>query len=168
MPLGVNARRPKFLGTNKFPIINIWNLALINRHCGGRKQSSAEPEPFKPFSICHLPKQCQKAQAKTCSARASPFFFFFFLHLNLCALVTMVFDGCAPLVWRWNGYVPWPKSRSLEGVNLRTWCYASLSHSHPQPNPSRWFFGTPWYYTHQLPSIHSKYTISTTLFSESG
>ena len=26
------------------------------------------------------------------------------------ALVTMVFDGCAPLVWRWNGYVPWPKS----------------------------------------------------------
>ena len=30
--------------------------------------------------------------------------------LTYSALVTMVFDGCAPLVWRWNGYVPWPKS----------------------------------------------------------
>ena len=26
-------------------------------------------------------------------------------------LVTMVFDGCAPLVRRWNGYVPSLKSR---------------------------------------------------------
>ena len=25
-------------------------------------------------------------------------------------LVTMVFDGCAPLVRRWNGYVPSSKS----------------------------------------------------------
>ena len=28
-------------------------------------------------------------------------------------LVTMVFDGCAPLVLRWNGYVPSSKSRSV-------------------------------------------------------
>ena len=29
-------------------------------------------------------------------------------------LVTMVFDGCAPLVRRWNGYVPSLKSISDE------------------------------------------------------
>ena len=28
-------------------------------------------------------------------------------------LVTMVFDGCAPLVRRWNGYVPSLKSNSV-------------------------------------------------------
>jgi len=31
-------------------------------------------------------------------------------------LVTMVFDGCAPLVRRWNGYVPSLKSTLLIGT----------------------------------------------------
>ena len=37
-------------------------------------------------------------------------------------LVTMVFDGCAPLVRRWNGYVPSSKSiaRTSDHGGLRT------------------------------------------------
>ena len=31
-------------------------------------------------------------------------------------LVTMVFDGCAPLVRRWNGYVPSSKSNLDSGL----------------------------------------------------
>ena len=32
-------------------------------------------------------------------------------------LATMVFDGCAPLVRRWNGYVPLSKSKSRDIPN---------------------------------------------------
>ena len=33
-------------------------------------------------------------------------------------LVTMVFNGCAPLVRRWNGYVP--SSKSMSGTKFMT------------------------------------------------
>ena len=49
-------------------------------------------------------------------------------------LVTMVFDGCAPLVWRWNGYVPSSKSNSHSENPTHINCFLSQrfsSHFHP-------------------------------------
>ena len=42
-------------------------------------------------------------------------------------LVTMVFDGCAPLDQRWNGYVPLSKSTPQRHEPVSAWWSGGLS-----------------------------------------